>query len=106
MLENRLKNGDIRDLSPPEGCSHSTEGSKWIVKCTERRDLRPLYVLVWGLITDVAQALHDDPDIAERVRIIFIGGLNKKWDLNAYNYIKRNIPDLWMIENKYTYRGW
>lgn len=92
--------------SPLEGYSYSTEGSEWIARCAEKNDPRPLYVLVWGLITDVAQALHDYPGIAGKVRVIFIGGPNKKWDLNAYNYIEQNIPDLWMIESNSTYRGW
>jgi len=83
-LRSIAKQGAI-DPSPSEGYSHSTEGSKWMVKCAGRRDPRPLYVLVWGLISDVAQALHDDPGVAERIRVIFIGGPNKKWDLNAYN---------------------
>jgi hypothetical protein len=104
-LRSITKQGAINP-SPPEGYSHSTAGSKWIAKCAERKDPRPLYVFVWGLITDIAQALHDHTDIAERVRVIFIGGPNKKWDLNAYNYIEQNFPDLWMIENNSTYRGW
>src|SRR5689334_18013171 len=45
------------------GFASSTEGSAWIVKCARRADPRPLYVLVWGGIDDVAQALHDAPDI-------------------------------------------
>lgn len=99
------KQGAI-EPSPPEGYSDSTEGSKWMARCARKSDTRPLYVLVWGLISDVAQALHDAPDIAGKIRVIFIGGPNKKWDLNAYNYIEQNFPDLWMIENNSTYRGW
>lgn len=53
----------------------------------------------------MAQALHDAPDIAPRIRIYWIGGPNKKWGINAYVYIVENFPDIWMIENNSTYRS-
>lgn len=82
-----------------------TEGSQWIVECANRPDPRPLYVLVWGCLEDVAQALHDDPGIIDKIRVYWIGGPNKKWGCNAYNYLAENHPDLWMIENNSSYRG-
>jgi hypothetical protein len=88
------------------GVDKSTEGSEWIIKCARRNDLRPLHVLVWGGIEDLAQALHDDPEILPRLRVYWIGGPNKKWSVNAYNYIEQNHPKLWMIEANATYRGW
>lgn len=95
------------------GYAEPTEGSQWIVRCARgnaggrgnHADNRPLYVLVWGGLDDVAQALHDAPDIADKIRVYWIGGPNKKWGINAYDYIIRNHPDLWMIENNSTYRG-
>jgi Cellulose-binding Sde182, nucleoside hydrolase-like domain len=83
-----------------------TEGSKWIVQSARRDDARPLYVLVWGGIDDLAQALHDGPDILPKLRVYFIGGPNKKWSVDAYHYIEQNYPKLWMIEANATYRGW
>ena len=88
------------------GFASSTEGSAWIVKCARRADPRPLYVLVWGGIDDVAQALHDAPDILPKLRVYFVGGPNKMWSVNAYNYIEERHPKLWMIEANATYRGW
>jgi lysophospholipase L1-like esterase len=88
------------------GIGKPTEGSEWIIQCARRDDPRPLYVLVWGGITDLAQALHDAPDILPKLRVYFIGGPNKQGSVNAYNYIERNHPNLWMIENNATYRGW
>ncbi len=88
------------------GFGERTEGSDWIVRCASRPDARPLYVLVWGGIEDLAQALHDAPDILPKLRVYFIGGPNKMWSVDAYNYIERNHPKLWMIENNATYRGW
>ena len=73
--------------------------------CQKNSD-QPLWVLVWGGIEDLAQALHDAPDIKERIRVYWIGGPNKKWSVNAYSYIAEQHPDLWMIEANATYRGW
>lgn len=88
------------------GYGAATEGSRWIVECARRADPRPLHVLVWGGIEDVAQALHDAPDILPKLRVYFIGGPNKMWSVDAYNYIEQNHPKLWMIESNATYRGY
>jgi len=91
--------------APLCGYSKPTEGSDWIVKCARKTDARPLYVLVWGGLDDVAQALHDAPDIAQKIRVHWIGGPNKKWSLPSYCYIVENFPKLWFIENNESYRG-
>ncbi len=88
------------------GFSKTTEGSDWIVRCARKNDPRPLYVLVWGGIEDLAQALHDAPDMLPKLRVYFIGGPNKMWSVDAYNYIEMNHPKLWIIESNATYRGW
>lgn len=91
--------------APMCGYQSATEGSDWIVTCARRKDPRPLYVLVWGGLDDLAQALHDAPDIAPNIRVYWIGGPNKKWGLNAYAYIVENFPSLWFIEDNSSYRG-
>lgn len=91
--------------APYQGFDKATEGSEWIIKCARKESKRPLYVLVWGGLEDVAQALHDAPDIASRIRVYWIGGPNKKWSINSYTYIVENFPMLWFIENNATYRG-
>jgi hypothetical protein len=88
------------------GYGESTEGSRWIVTCARRADERPLHMLVWGGIDDLAQALHDAPDILPKLRVYFIGGPNKKWSVDAYNYVEQQHPKLWLIEANATYRGW
>ena len=80
--------------------------SNWIIECARRNDPRPLNILIWGGIEDLAQALHDAPDILSKLHVYFIGGPNKKWSVNAYQYIVENYPDLWFIESNATYRGW
>ena len=94
-----------QDESPIQGYDQPTEGSDWIVQCAKKEDARPLYVLVWGCLEDVAQALHDAPEIAPKLRVYWIGGPNKKWGTNAYTYIINHFPDLWFIENNASYRG-
>lgn len=88
------------------GIGKTTEGSDWLVRCARRADPRPLYVLVWGGIDDLAQALLDAPDILPKLRVYFIGGPNKMWSVDAYDYIEQNHPKLWIIEANSTYRGW
>jgi hypothetical protein len=50
--------------------------------------------------------LHDAPDILPKVRVYFIGGPNKKWSVDAYNYIVQNHHRLWIIEANASYLGW
>lgn len=88
------------------GFGAPTAGSRWIVECARRKDPRPLYILVWGGIEDLAQALHDAPEILPKLRVYFIGGPNKMWSVDAYNYIEQHHPTLWIIEANATYRGW
>lgn len=98
------KQGAI-DAPGARGVARPTDGSDWIIRCAGLRDQRPLYVLVWGGIEDLAQALHDAPGILPKLRVYWIGGPNKMWSVNAYNYIEQNHPKLWMIESNATYRG-
>lgn len=91
--------------APFSGVTTSTEGSDWIIRCAKKSDTRPLWVLVWGGLEDLAQALHNDPSIQENIRVYWIGGPNKKWSANAYAYIAANFPDLWMIEVNSSYYG-
>ena len=90
---------------PYAGVRQPTEGSRWIIERARAADPRPLYVLVWGGIEDLAQALHDAPDILPKLRVHFIGGPNKKWSPDAYQYIVTHHPALWMIEANATYNG-
>ena len=94
------------EIATPIGYRESTEGSNWLIECAKRNDPRPLNVLVWGSIEDLAQALHDAPEIEAKLRVYWIGGPNKKWSVNAYQYIAENFPNLWIIESNATYRGW
>lgn len=99
------KQGEI-DSAPFQGFRKSSEGSEWIIKCAKKKSNQLLWVLVWGGIEDLAQALHDAPEIENKIRVFWIGGPNKKWSINAYSYIVEHHPNLWIIESNATYRGW
>ena len=104
-LRSITKQGNI-NFAPYKGYSEPTEASKLIIECAKKDDERPLYILGWGLLEDIAQALHDAPEIVDKIRVNYVGGPNKKWGLNAYQYIRENFPSLWIIEDNSTYRGW
>jgi hypothetical protein len=99
------KQGEV-NFVPYPGVQSPTEGSEWIVKCARRDDPRPLYILGWSGIEDVAQALHDAPDILSKLCVYWVAGPNKKWGPHQYQYVVENHPDLWIIEVNSTYRGW
>ncbi len=81
-----------------------SEGAQWIIDQAHTTD-NPLYVLVWGSITDVAQALHAQPDIKEVLRVYSIGSWNTVQDSLSRNYVYNHHPDLWWIESNTTFRG-
>ncbi len=91
--------------APFAGYTEKTEGSEWIIKCAKRKKTQPLWILCWGGLEDIAQALHDAPAIQNKIRIYWIGGPNKKWSANSYAYIVENFPDLWFIEVNSSYYG-
>lgn len=104
-LRSITKQGHLK-TAPEQGYSQSNEGSDWIIKCAKKDDPRPLYVLVWGSITDVAQAIHDDPSIKDKIRVYFIASWNQRQDPHAARFIEEHHPDTWMIYCDTTFRGW
>lgn len=87
------------------GFATATEGSDWIIRCANKKADSPLWVLCWGGLEDLAQALHDDPGIQKNIRVYWIGGPNKKWSANAYAYIASHFPNLYFIEVNASYYG-
>jgi hypothetical protein len=91
--------------APYVGYTAATEGSNWIVTCAKKKSDQPLWILGWGGLEDLAQALHDAPEIQSRIRVYWIGGPNKKWSANSYAYIAEHFPKLWFIEVNASYYG-
>lgn len=94
-----------KGAAPYKGYDKATEGSNWIVKCAKKKSKQPLWILVWGGLEDVAQALHDAPEIQNKIKVYWIGGPNKKWSPNSYAYIVANFPKLWFIEANASFNG-
>ncbi|HBP89347.1 MAG TPA: DUF1593 domain-containing protein [Nitrospirales bacterium] len=95
----------------PSG-SRSNAGSQLIVEKANNGDPRPLWILVYGKITDVAQALYDDPTIKEKIRVIgsyqnFTTGGSKQPndDIKAIEWIQEHHRDLYFIESLETLKS-
>lgn len=91
--------------SPERGWDKATEGSRWIINRALITDDRPLWLLAWGSITDIAQAIHDAPSIKKHVRVYSIGSWNTAQDRHARNYLFAEHKDLWWVESDTTFRG-
>ena len=108
-------------LARAPGPDGATEASRLLIERAHARDPlglgRPLWVLAWGSLTDVAQALHDDPSIAPKIRINAIGSSNTTNDPASRDFVFDGLaerwPELWWIEDgllprfsRDTFRGY
>jgi hypothetical protein len=97
-----IRNGS--QFPGPPSDTGATEGSRWIISQAEKYSADdPLWILVWGSATTLAQALFDAPGIASNIRIYSIGSTNTQHDSLSRNFIyefmEKDFPDLWWIEN-------
>lgn len=88
----------------------STEGSEWIIQTARKySNKNPIWILVWASMTTTAQALYDAPDIADKIRIYYIGSSNTLHDIASrdfvYNFMVNEYPELWWIENGILPKG-
>ncbi len=108
-------------LARAPGPNASTAASRLLIERAHAPDPlgleRPLWVLAWGSLTDVAQALHDDPSIAPKIRINSIGSTNTTNDPASRDFVFDGLaegwPSLWWIEDgllprfsRDTFRGY
>jgi len=87
-----------------------TEGSELIAELASKYNPEnPIWVLVWGSMTTLAQTLHDHPSIAPNIRIYSIGSTNTEHDSLSRNYVyqfmENEFADLWWIENAILPKG-
>ena len=101
-----VKQGAVTAGAPTQ--ERRTEGSDWIVSRALQAHgpdgtAGPLWILAWGSLTDVAQALHDEPSIADRIRVYYIGSSNTVHDPASRDWVHDRMverhPSLWWIEN-------
>jgi hypothetical protein len=91
-----------RDLEGPAD-GRSTEGSRHIIdRAHAGTDSDPLWILAWGSLGTVAQALHDDSSIVPKIRLYSIGDFNTRVNREARDFVRTSLDDhrdLWWIEN-------
>ena len=104
-LRRVTRQGAIDPQAGEEPTDEISAGAELIIARAHAKDRRPLYVLVWGSITDVAQAVHADPGIKHKLRVHSIGSWNTRNDRKARDYLFARHPDLWWIESDTTFRG-
>lgn len=83
-----------------------SEGARFIIEEALKEDNRPLFVLNMGAITNLASAYLINPEIADRIVAVWIGGggypvgsfdFNLGNDINAGNVIFESDMELWQI---------
>ena len=104
-LRRVVRQGAIDGQSGPVPEQEISAGAQWIIQRAHVHDSRPVYLLVWGSITDVAQAVHKDPSIKAKLRVYSIGSWNTGQDPKARDYLYTRHPDLWWIESDTSFRG-
>lgn len=82
------------------------DGSRVIEEEALAEDERPLFILCQGAITNLACALIKNPQIADRLTVIWIGGANYPYggyefnvtnDVNAANVVLKSGAPIWMV---------
>lgn len=83
-----------------------SEGARFLIDEALADDPRPLYVMVFGAITEVAEALRADSSIAERIIVVFVGGAaypeggreaNLSHDLVVGREVFASPAELWQL---------
>ncbi|HBE68706.1 MAG TPA: hypothetical protein DDW52_11225 [Planctomycetaceae bacterium] len=89
---------------------------KRIIDEARRDDDRPLWVLVWGNMRLIGDALKTEPSIADKLRLITIGtnvkakesggdGKEANWNGGGRKYVFEDFPQMWWLESDWTYNG-
>ena len=103
LLE-RIKSGNPRRGTDNIGADKDTEGSKWIIEIADRKDDRPLNIVIWGGSTELAQALwrvrndRKSEDLAKfisKLRVYSIGHQD-----NTGPWLNKEFPELFFILSK------
>ncbi|KYG27702.1 DUF1593 domain-containing protein [Alkalihalobacillus trypoxylicola] len=108
-LAKLIKCGNQNDGPKFIGEGNDTEGSNWIIECANRLDERPLWIIVWGGTTDLAQALWRVKEtkggafyqkFKSKLRVYAIGD---QYEMNSM--VRDENPDLFYIVSSDSFRG-
>ena len=92
------------------GAAFDTEGSDWIIDVMDKEDDRPVWILIWGGPTDLAQAIwkvchtrseEDAIRFKEKLRVYAI---SDQYDTTG-QWIKAEHPEIFYITAGFTFRG-
>ncbi|HET8550680.1 MAG TPA: nucleoside hydrolase-like domain-containing protein [Bryobacteraceae bacterium] len=100
-----VRQGSLKPGAPSR--ERSNEGSRLIIERIHSGRGEPLWVQAWGSLTDVAQAIHDDPSIVPKIRIYSIGSANTRADMAARQYLFDGMVsgkwrELWWDQKRHT----
>jgi hypothetical protein len=96
-------------ISESIGAGKDTEASEWIKSVVDRKDPRPVWVVIWGGSADLAQALgtirrtrdaRAQEQFLSKLRVHFIGSQD-----STAPWIEEKFPGLFMIKNRRAMRG-
>ena len=97
--------GCVRPLADEDEAIES-EGCDFIINEAKKHDERPLYIAVLGTMTDVASAINKEPEIAEKLTVVFTGGqsypkggpdFNFAQDIRAVRCLFASDANVWQI---------
>ncbi|MCG8710066.1 nucleoside hydrolase [Brenneria sp. 4F2] len=101
-----LHRGAVDALKKGETAPALSDGAKALIKEAMKPDDAPLFVLVMGSLTDVSAALLAEPRIAQKMTVVWIGGMpypKGGWEYNLFNdpvaadnVFKSQVP-LWQV---------
>ncbi len=108
----RAMESDVPVLHGEEGPGETgepSEGVQFIIREARTPDIHPLFLLCMGALTNIARALAEAPDIADKVTIVTIGGhpydmqeipwkeFNFGNDPDAANQVLQSEAPVWQI---------
>jgi hypothetical protein len=91
------------------GPAKDTEASNWIIHVVDEPDPRPVWILIWGGSTDLAQALwkiretRKPADLAHFVSRLRVHSINDQDSTGPW--IRDQFPDLYAVIQRFAYRG-
>lgn len=109
-LLNCVKSGNPKCGIDQIGPGKDTEGSNWIIHVVDKPDPRPVWIIVWGAPTDLAQALwrvstERSPIEAARFKSkIRVYAIGDQYDESG-PWIRNNHSDLFYITSYRALRG-
>ena len=109
-LQSCVKAGNPKCGMDEIGKEKDTEGSDWIIDVVDRPDPRPIWITVWGGVTDLAQALwrvkneRDANEWNEFCSKLYVYAVGDQYD-QAGPWIRANCPKVHYITSYHSFRG-